>query len=169
MFLPLLQSFVLLVLFVSAGHCIAVDSVSGPPELIINAKIEDRGQRGGEQLVGTILNWATPRQTWNHEATVERGNRSGQVSIDKSRAVFILNGEEFVVDVSAVQFAQLNGDRIDASDVPGLLRQGRAVALLPKGVAIHPAIAKALHPETIVVTRVKYPSDPLVIDIPKER
>jgi hypothetical protein len=81
--------------------------------------------------------------------------------------VFILQAREFAVSVDAVKFARLNGDLIDSSEVPGLLSEKRAVAFLPKGAAIHPAIEKALHPATVVVTRVSYPTEPLVIDIPE--
>jgi hypothetical protein len=81
--------------------------------------------------------------------------------------VFVLQAKQFVVSVNAIRFARLNGGMIDLAEVPDLLREGRAIAWLPKGAAIHPAIAKALHPETIVVTRGSYPTDPLVIDIPE--
>ncbi len=169
MLLPRRTVTLLLVLLALTCHCIAGEAVFGPPEMIINARIDDQALRVGKRLIGTIMRWDETRQTWNHEGTIEHGTRSVRASINKGRSVFILQAKQFVVSVSAVKFARLNGDLIDLSEVPGLLRDKRAVAFLPKGSAIHPAIAKALHPETVVVTRVSYPTDPLVIDIPETR
>jgi hypothetical protein len=81
----------------------------------------------------------------------------------------MLNSDQFVASMAALRFSRLDGSEIKSGDLPGLLNAKRAVAFLPKGTGIHPAIVAALHPETIVITRVSYPSDPVVIPLPEER
>lgn len=69
--------------------------------------------------------------------------------------------------MSALRFSRLDGSEVKSNDLASLLDAKRAVAFLPKGTGIHPSIVGALHPDTIVVSRVSYPSDPVVIPLPE--
>ena len=158
-----------LILLLSAGYSVASEPVFGPPQMIVDARIDAEASRAGKRLIGTIMEWTETRQTWNVEGTIEHGTRSVRASRDKRRSIFILQAKQFVASTSTLRFARLNGEPIDSSEVSDKLRNKRAVAYLPKGAAIHPAIANALHPETVVVTKVSYSADPMVVDIPEER
>jgi hypothetical protein len=169
MLLPCRAVTTLLSLLSLTGYVSADEPVFGPPTMIIDARIDDHAPGDGKRLIGTTMEWAETRQSWNREGTIERGGRSITASIDRGRSVFILQAKQFVAPLNTLQFARLNGDAIDATEVDNLLAAKRAVVFLPKGVEIHPAIANALNPETVVVTRVSYPTDPLVIGIPQKR
>ncbi|WP_145391376.1 hypothetical protein [Stieleria neptunia] len=159
---------VLLPLLLSVCFATADEPVVGPPETIIDAHIED-DTPNGKLFVGTTMDWGETRQTWNHEGTIEHGGRSITASIDRGRSVLVIREKRFAASFNTLQFAHLNGDVIDSSVIKDLLSKDRAVVFLHKGTTIHPAIANSLHPETVVVTRVSYPIDPLVIGIPEKR
>lgn len=81
----------------------------------------------------------------------------------------MLTSDRFAATMNTLKLSRLDGSTIDSDDLPDLLAAKRAVAFVPKGTGIHPAIISTLHPETIVVTRVSYPSDPIVIPLPEKR
>ncbi|EMI45755.1 hypothetical protein [Rhodopirellula sp. SWK7] len=81
----------------------------------------------------------------------------------------MLTSDRFVATTNTLKFSQLDGSEIKSDDLASLLNDEQAVAFVPKGVGIHPAIASTLNPDTIVVTRVSYPTDPIVISIPEKR
>ena len=81
----------------------------------------------------------------------------------------MLTSDRFTATVNTLRFSRLDGSAIDTEDLPSLLANKRAVAFMPKGTGIHPAITSALHPDTIVITRVSYPADPVVIPLPDKR
>ena len=137
--------------------------------MVTDAKIDDSGPRGDKVFFGTILRWEESRQNWQVTSTLERGGVSMRASRDRGRTVFLLQGKQLMVSLRALQFHHLDGRQISHDDALELLREPKAVAFLAKGCRIHPDIAKILHPDTIVVTRVSYPVDPLVIDLPEKR
>lgn len=157
----------LLPLLSSVCFATADEPVVGPPEMIIDARIEDEALNG-KLFVGTTMDWGQNRQSWNRNGLIEQGGRSVPVSIDRGRSVLVIRETRFAVPFDTLQFAHLNGDVIDSSAIKDFLSRDRAVVFLHKGTAIHPAIANALHPETVVVTRVSYTIDPLVIGIPEK-
>ena len=158
-------------LFVAAlmRTCVANDAVPGPPTWIIDAQIEADGPRGQSKLIGTVLDWNDTRQSWTESGALQHGGRTVGVSRARSRSVLMLHSDQFVASMAALRFSRLDGSEIKSNDLPGLLNAQRAVVFLPKGTGIHPAIVAALHPETIVITRVSYPSDPVVIPLPEVR
>lgn len=144
----------------------ANDPVLGPPTWIVNAKISPDGPRGQSLLSGTVFDWNESRQTWTHSGTIQHGSRSVDASRTRSRSVFMLTSDRFMATMTTLKFSRLDGSVIDSDDLPELFATKRAVAFVPKGTGIHPAIASALHPDTIVITRVSYPTDPVVIPLP---
>ncbi|MDA8564269.1 hypothetical protein N9L06_07450 [Mariniblastus sp.] len=146
----------------------ADEPVDGPPEMIFDARIED-DTPNGKLFVGATMNWDQSRQSWNSDRTIEQGGKSYAGSIDRGRSVLVVRRKRFTTPFDKLQFAYLNGDVIDSSAIGDLLGKDRAVMFLHKGTVIHPAIANLLDPKTVVVTRINYPVDPLVIGIPEKR
>jgi hypothetical protein len=62
MLVPRRTNLPLLILLFLTGHCMADEGVFGPPEMIIDAKIDDESPRGEKRLTGTIMQWAEIRQ-----------------------------------------------------------------------------------------------------------
>ena len=152
-----------------APLCDADDEVLGPPTWIIDAQIKPDGPRGQSVLIGTVFDWNESRQTWTHLGTMQQGSRTVDASRTRSRSVIMLTSDRFMATLTALRFTRLDGSQIDSDDLPELLATKRAVAFVVKGTGIHPAIASALHPDTIVISRVSYPNDPIVIPIPERR
>ena len=149
--------------------CVADDPVHGPPTLVIDARIDDGEGRKEKRFIGNILQWGEAQQSWYRESEIRRGSRSASAAFAKDRSVLILQSKRMVASLSTLRFMRLNGDVIDKEDIPKLLQVGRAVVFLHQGCAIHPAIAKSLHPETVVVQRISYPNVPLIIPLPDAR
>jgi hypothetical protein len=148
---------------------LANDPVLGPPTWFVDAQIKPDGPRGQSLLIGNVFDWNESRQTWTHSGTLQRGSRTVDASRTRSRSVFMLTSDRFIATLTTLRFTRLDGSQIDSEDLPALLATKRAVAFVPKGTGVHPAIASALHPDTIVITRVSYPNDPIVIPLPEKR
>jgi hypothetical protein len=148
---------------------VANDPVLGPPTWIVDAQINPDGPRGQSLLIGKVFDWEESRQTWTHSGTLQQGSRTVNASRERSRSVFMLTSDRFMATMTTLRFARLDGSQIDSDDLPELLATRRAIAFLPKGTGVHPAIAAALHPDTIVITRVSYPNDPIAIPLPEQR
>ncbi|MCD0459264.1 hypothetical protein [Roseiconus lacunae] len=166
----ILYRYVLALLTLLLTVCVvtADDPVAGTPQMIIDARIDDNTPNG-KLFVGTTMDWIQNHQSWNRERTIDHGGRSVTASIDRGRSVLVLRSKRFAASFDTLKFTRLNGDSIDSSAIKDLLARKRAVVFLHKGTTIHPAIVGSLHPETLVVTRVSYPVDPLVIGIPEKR
>ncbi|KAA5536078.1 hypothetical protein FYK55_28195 [Roseiconus nitratireducens] len=149
--------------------CAADDPVLGPPTWIIEARMESDGPRGQSVLIGTVLDWSESRQSWTHSGTIQHESKSVDASRTRSRSIFMLTSDRFTATMNTLKFSRLDGSIIDPDDLPDLLAAKRAVAFVPKGTGIHSAITAAMHPDTIVITRVSYPSDPVVIPLPEKR
>lgn len=159
----------LLIVAIQTQPCFANDPVPGPPTWIVDVQVITDGPSGLSQLTGTVFNWHETRQAWTRAGAIQQGDRAFDPSRSRSRTVLILQSDQFAASMNTLRFSRLDGSAIESDDIPGLLKTKRAVAFLPKGTGIHPAIVATLHPETIVVTRVSYPSDPIVIPIPERR
>lgn len=159
----------LLIVAIQTQPCFANDPVTGPPTWIVDLQVTTDGPSGRSQLIGTVFNWHDTRQAWTKSGTIQHGDRAIGASRSRSRSVLILQSDQFVASMTTLRFSRLDGSEIESDDIPGLLKTKRAVAFLPKGTGIHPAIVATLHPETIVITRVSYPSDPVVLPVPEER
>lgn len=142
--------------------------VPGPPTWIVDAQVKADGPDGASRLIGTVFDWHDSRQNWATQGTIRHSGRTVHASRSRSRSVLILQSERFIASMSTLRFTRLDGSKIESKDIPAMLKNGRGVAFLPKGTGIHPAIVSALHPETVVATRVSYPSDPVVIPILEE-
>lgn len=154
---------------------VADDPVLGPPTWIVDAHIDPVGSRGQPLLIGTVFDWNESRQSWIDSETIQHKSSSVDASITRLRSIFMLTSKRFTGPIAALKFSRLDGSVIDPDDLPKLLASKRAIAFVPTGTGIHPAITAALHPDTIVITRVSYSSDPgdsfdpVVIPLPAKR
>jgi hypothetical protein len=73
-----------------------------------------------------------------------------QAAIDYDYEHDMLTSDRFVARMNTLKFSRLDGSMIESDDLADLLAMKRGVAFVPKGAGIHPAIAAALHPDTIV-------------------
>lgn len=156
------------------GWCTEAEPVYGPPKLLVNARIDQRGPRESERFVASFLVWEESRQNWDRPGKaagpdVPDAYRGVTISVKRSRAIFVLQSEQLVMSMNALTFSRLDGEPVASSDVAKILEAKRAVAFVPKGCTIHPAIAAALHPDTLVVSRRSYPEEPILIPLPETR
>ncbi len=156
------------------GWCAEGEPVNGPPKLLVNARIDQPGPRESERFVASFLSWDESRQNWDRSGKaagpdVPEAYRGRTISVKRSRAIFVLQSEQLVVSMNALTFSRLDGEPVASSAVPKILESKRAVAFVPEGCTIHPAISAALHPDTLVVSRRSYPEEPLLIPLPETR
>ncbi len=159
-------------LFINAlmPFCVASDPVIGPPTWIVDARIVTDAPHGKPEFTGTIVNWSESQQTFAHPLTKQFGSnkvrRGGNPT--RTRSIFMLTSERIIATLDALKFSRLDGSIVKTDDLEGVLATKRAFAFVPKGIDIHPSIAASLHPDTIVITRTAYETDPVVIPLPDE-
>ena len=148
-----------------APVCFAQELVLGPPTWIVEAQIiESGGPLGEPEFTGKVLRWGESKQQYAAERMTTRGVRNGFRT--QARPVFMLTSERITATLNTLHFSRLDGSDLKPAEIDELLKKKRAVAFLQKGTGISAEIAAALHPDTIVVTRVSYPADPVVISLP---
>jgi hypothetical protein len=150
-----------------APFSVASDPVTGPPTWIVDAQIVTDASHGQQEFTGTILNWSESQQTFAQPLTKQIGSnkvRMGNTTL--TRSVFMLTSERITATLDALKFSRLDGSIVKLADLEGVLATKRAFAFVAKGSDIHPSIVASLHPDTIVITRKAYETDPVVIPLP---
>lgn len=132
---------------ISATLAFAEDTFTSP-ETIVNVKIEPFGNGSEMILTGAKIFFETVQSSYHVESQRERpdlANRTQDVAMLQSKLVRF--------SVHQLRFQSVSGEEIDLETVQSRLKENPLALLLPSGASIHPQLAAALNPETIIVIR----------------
>lgn len=99
-------------------------------------------------FTGAQLYFETMQSAYHVETQRDRpdlANRTQDVALLQSKLV--------IFNVRQLKFRTVNGDDIDVEKVKERLKEHPLALMLPSGAKIHPQLAAALNPDTIVVSR----------------
>ncbi|NND97143.1 MAG: hypothetical protein HKN47_07435 [Pirellulaceae bacterium] len=139
---------------IPAPTTLAEDAFTSP-ETIVNVTIGPVGSGRDMIFTGAKLFFETARTSYHVESQRERpdlANRTQDVAMLQSKLVRI--------GVHQLKFQSVGGEEIDLEEVQSRLKKNPLALLLPAGASIHPQIAAALRPGTVVVTRADSRSTP---------
>ncbi|WP_153555630.1 hypothetical protein [Roseimaritima sediminicola] len=141
------QTFAFMVALFSFGPAIADDMFTSP-QTIVNATIEPSRSGGHMVFTGALLYFETVQSAYHVEMQRDQpslANRSQDVALLQSKLV--------IFNVRQLKFRTVNGDDIDVEKAKERLKENPLALILPGGAKIHPQLAAALNPDTIVVSR----------------
>lgn len=124
------------------------DDTYTSPQTIVNVSIAAVSH--GEDLIftGAQIYFETVQSSYHVESQrnrVDLANRTQDVAILQSKLVRF--------GVHQLKFQTVAGNDLDIEGIKTRLNKNPLVLMLPAGASIHPQLAAALNPETVVATR----------------
>lgn len=141
------QVFALMVGFFACVPAFA-DDTSTSPQTIVNVEITPSSN--GEEMTfsGALLYFDTVQSFYYEESQRDRpdlANRTQDVTILQSKLVRF--------NVHRLKFRSIAGEDLDINEVKTRLKKNPLALMLPVDASIHPQLAAAFNPDTIIVTR----------------
>lgn len=139
--------FTLLVSLFVCLHAFADDTFTSP-QVIVNARIDTSPGSGAEVFTGAYLYYDTLKSAYHVESqrdAIHLANREQVVTLLQSRLVRF--------SVRQLRFSSVSGDKLETKEVIERLKTNALALMLPDGAKIHPQLAMAFKPDTVIVSR----------------
>jgi hypothetical protein len=133
--------------FIATGSASAEDAFTSP-KTIVNVTIEPAENGRETILTGAKLYFTTVQASYHVES-----QRSRPELANRTQDVALLQSKLVRFGTHQLRFQSVDGEAIDLDTVRARLKKNPVVLLLPSGASIHPQLAAALNPETVVVMR----------------
>lgn len=132
---------------VPATPILAEDAFTAP-ETIVNVTIEPTGDGRDMILTGAKLFFETAQSSYHVESQRERpdlANRTQDIALLQSKLVRF--------GVHQLNFQSVGGEELSVDEVKSRLKKNPLALMLPFGASIHPQLAAAFNPDTVIVIR----------------
>jgi hypothetical protein len=141
------QTFAFMVALVSFAPAFADDTFTSP-ETIVNAAIEPSPIGDETIFTGVRLYFETTQSAYHVESQRDRPD-----SANRTQDVALLQSELVRFGIRQLKFRTVAGVDITVEDAKTRLKKNPLALMLPFGASIHPQLANALNPDTVIVTR----------------
>ena len=96
------------------------------------------------------------------DSAYHTGSQPDRIDLaNREQEVTLLQSKLIRFGVNQLQFSTVSGDRLSIDDVKMRFETNPLALFLPNGSAIHPQLALALQPNTVVISKVDRRSKPL--------
>lgn len=141
------QTFTLMVAFFSFAPAFADDTLTSP-QTIVNVTIEPSGIGDDMIFTGAQLYFETTQSAYHVES-----QRDNPRLANRTQDVALLQSKIVRFGVHQLKFRSVAGEEITVEGVKTRLKKNPLALMLPFGASIHPQLANALNPDTVIVTR----------------
>jgi len=141
------QTFALVVALFTCAPAFADDTFTSP-QTIVNVTIAPAPNGDDMIFTGAQLYFETMHSSYHIESQRDRPDLA-----NRTQDVTILQSKLLRFGVHQLKFRSIAGEDLDIEDVKTRLKKNPLVLMLPVGASIHPQLAAALNPDTIVVAR----------------
>jgi len=132
------------------------DDTTTSPRTIVNATINKVPNSDDMIFTGAYLHYETVDSPYHTEAQRDQPDLA-----NRKQLVTLLQSEIVRIGVHQLSFASVSGTKLTAADAMARFKTNPLALMLPNGAKIHPHLAFALNPDTVIVSRIDRRSKPL--------
>lgn len=118
------------------------------PETIVNVKIEPFADGRQMILTGARLFFETTQASYHVESQREQSDLA-----NRTQDVALLQSKLIRYGVHQLNFRSVGGEELSIDEVISRLKKNPLALMLPFGASIHPQLAAAFNPDTIIMIR----------------